>query len=371
MINLEKMKILSDSAQYDLCDYVNHNKSSQVNLPGIYHATGLNGCKVPLFKTLLSNKCKNDCKYCINQSKRNFTRLELQPNELAKAFLNYYNNGLVNGLFLSSGISQDEDTTMEKTIETIRILRKDYGYKDYIHLKIVPGASKDSIKRAMSLANRVSINLEAATASGLAELTSTKDYNKDILKRLSWINSLEKAKSTYPRSTHTTQLIVGANNETDLEILKRMEKIYKKSDLKRSYFSAFSPIEDTEFENKESCNTQRTSKLYHADSLLNDYKFKVKELVFDENDQLSLESDPKILAAKNMDIFPVEINSAPYVNLIRVPGIGIKSARKIVAIRKKRKFKNKEELKKLGVVVQRAEPFIKIKGEYQSALENF
>ena len=369
MTTLEKMKVLTDSAQYDLCDYVNHNKSSQVNLPGIYHATGHNGCQIPLFKTLLTNECKNDCKYCINQSKRNFTRLELAPRELAKAFLAYYNRGLVNGLFLSSGISSDEDTTMEKTIECIKILRKDYGYDDYIHLKIVPGASKDSIKRAMALANRVSINIEAATPSGLAELSSTKDYNKDILKRLSWINSLENKSTTYPNSTHTTQLIVGANSESDREILQRMEKIYKKSNLKRTYFSAFTPIEGTELASKSECSTERTGKLYNADSLLNDYNFKLSELVFDENDKLSLTKDPKISAAENMNIFPVEINTAPYVDLIRVPGIGTKSARKIITIRKKMPFTKKEELKKLGVVVDRAEKYIKIDGAYQTTLD--
>ena len=358
MTTLEKMKILTDSAQYDLCDYVSHNKSSQVNLPGIYEATGHDGCKIPLFKTLLTNECKNDCKYCINQSKRNFTRLELAPKELAKAFLAYYNRGLVNGLFLSSGISSDEDTTMEKTIECIKILRKDYGYDDYIHLKVVPGASKDSIKRAMALANRVSINIEAATPSGLAELTSTKDYNKDILKRLSWINSLQNKSTTYPNSTHTTQLIVGANSESDREILQRMEKIYKKSDLKRTYFSAFTPIEGTEMATKSACSTDRTAKLYNADSLLNDYHFSVKELVFDENDKLSLNEDPKILSAEKMKIFPVEINSAPYTHLIRVPGIGTKSARKIISIRKNVPFTDKEQLKKLGVVVDRAEKYI-------------
>ena len=371
MSTLEKMKILTDSAQYDLCDYVNHNKSSQVNLPGIYHATGKNGCQIPLFKTLMSNKCKNDCKYCINQSKRNFTRLELSPEELAKAFLGYYNRGLVNGLFLSSGISNDVDTTMEKQIECVQILRKKYGYDDYIHLKIVPGASRDSIKRAMALANRVSINIEAATPSGLAELSSTKDYNKDILKRLSWINSLENKSTTYPNSTHTTQLIVGANGESDKEILKRMEKIYKNSKLKRTYFSAFTPIDETDFENKEACSTDRTSKLYNADSLLNDYHYKVNELVFDDNDKLSLTTDPKILAAKNMDIFPVEINTAPFVELIRVPGIGVKSAREIISIRKKRPFTNINQLKKLGVVVLRAEPYIKISGEYQTTFDTF
>ena len=371
MSTLEKMKILTDSAQYDLCDYVNHNRSSQVNLPGIYHATGHNGCKIPLFKTLLTNKCKNDCKYCINQSKRNFTRLELSPQELAHSFLNYYNRGLVNGLFLSSGIDKDEDLTMEKTIETIRILRKDYGYDDYIHLKIVPGASKDSIKRAMALANRVSINIESATASGLSELSSTKDYNKDILKRLYWIDKIHGKSTTYPNSSHTTQVIVGANNESDREILHRIEKIYNKTKLRGAYYSAFSPVEDTEFENKEECSTDRTAKLYSANSLLNDYHFKLKEIVFDENNQLSLETDPKILAAENMDIFPVEINTAPFVELIRVPGIGMKSARQIISIRKKIPFENKNQLRKLGVVVDRADKYIKINGNYQSLLENF
>ena len=325
MSTLEKMKILTDSAQYDLCDYVSHNKSSQINLPGIYEAIGHNGCKIPLFKTLLTNKCKNDCKYCINQSKRNFTRLELSPEELARAFLGYYNRGLVNGLFLSSGITGDVDSTMEKQIETVQLLRKKYGYDDYIHLKVVPGASKDSIRRAMALANRVSINIEAATPSGLAELSSTKDYNKDILRRLSWINSLQHKSTTYP--------------------------------------------EETEFSNKQACSTDRTSKLYNADSLLNDYHYNVKELVFDENDKLSLTQDPKILAAKNMDIFPVEINSAPLIELVRVPGIGVKSARQIISIRKKSPFKNKEQLRKLGVVVDRAEPYIKISGQYQTTFD--
>ena len=346
MSTLEKMQVLADSAQYDLCDYVSHSKSSQVNLPGIYHATGHNGCKIPLFKTLMTNKCKNDCKYCINQSKRNFTRLELSPEELSRAFLHYYNNGYVNGLFLSSGIGDTIDNTMEKTIETARILRKDYGYDDYIHLKIIPGASKDSIKRAMSLANRVSLNIEAATKDGLNEITSTKDYNKDILKRLDWMNEIARKNPSFAKSGHTTQLIVGANDETDLEILKRMESLYKKVDLRRSYFSAFSPVEGTEFEKKESCNTDRTTKLYHADALINDYKFDV-------------------------DIFPVEINYASYKHLIRVPGIGPKSARKIMAIRRNKPFKKLEELQRIGVVVKRAEPYIKLDGNYQSALDNY
>lgn len=368
---LKTMQVLTDSAQYDLCDYASHSKSSSINLPGIYQATGANGCKIPLFKTLMSNECKNDCRYCINQSKRDFQRLQLSPEYLAKVFMEYYNKGFVNGLFLSSGIADDSNETMENMLDAVHILRKDYGYKDYIHLKIVPGASRDSIKRAMGLSNRVSINIEAATADGLSILSSTKDYNNDILKRLRWINSLRNSKGTYPYSTHTTQMIVGANGETDREILARMSKIYKKSQLKRTYFSPFSPVEGTEFENKEACSNLRTNKLYHADELLHSYGYKVRELVFDDNDQLLLDEDPKILAAEKMDIFPVEVNTGSYYDLIRVPGIGTKSAHRILAARRKRPFTSYEQLRELGIAVNRAEKYIRIKGEYQSNLDFF
>ncbi|WP_067259363.1 helix-hairpin-helix domain-containing protein [Methanobrevibacter cuticularis] len=368
MNTLKKMQVLSDSAQYDLCDYVNHYKKSDTNLPGIYNATGANGCKIPLFKVLMTNKCVNDCKYCINQSKHDFNRLELSPEEIAKVFLNYYNNDYVNGLFLSSAISHDIESTMENIIDVTRILRKDYGYSDYIHLKIIPGASKDSIKRAMSLANRVSLNIESATSDGLSELSSTKDYNKDILKRLDWINSISKKDSSLICSSQTTQMLVGANDETDSEILHRIKALYKKVDLRRSYFSSFSPIEGTDLENREECNKERTSKLYHADALLNQYKFDLNELVFENDGYLSVEEDPKYLAALQKDIFPLEVNSASFHDLLRVPGIGPISAKKIIAIRKKQPFKKLEDLKKLGVIADRAEPFVKLKGSYQSSL---
>lgn len=371
MNTLKKMQVLSDSAQYDVCDYVNHYKNSDVNLPGIYNATGPDGCKIPLFKTLMTNKCVNDCKYCINQSKRNFTRLELTSDELARAFLNYYGNGYVEGLFLSSGIAKNVDDTMENMLEVVNILRKEYGYDDYIHFKVIPGASKDSIKRAMSLSNRVSLNIESATSDGLSDISSTKDYNKDILKRISWINSISKKRNSIMCSSSTTQMIVGANDETDLDVLSRIKSLYKKYDLTRSYFSAFSPVEGTDLEKKEECNKERTSKLYHADALLNSYKFDLNELVFEDDNQLSLTEDPKYLAALKRDIFPLEINSAPFYELIRVPGIGTISAKRIMSIRKKKPFRKLEELKKLGVVVGRAEPFIKLDGHYQIALDNY
>jgi predicted DNA-binding helix-hairpin-helix protein len=367
MNTLRKMQILCDSAQYDLCDYVGDIKSSDSNLPGIYHATA-NGCKVPLFKVLMTNKCVNDCKYCINQSKRNFTRLELIPQEIAKIFLNYYTNDYVNGLFLSSGVIGDIDNTMENIIEVAKTLRKDYGYDDYIHLKILPGASKDSIKRSMVLANRVSINIESASSDGLSQITSTKDYQKDIIRRLKWIHSLGKKDPNLAPSGPTTQLIIGANNESDQEVLSSVNNLYKSIGLKRSYFSPFSPVEGTDFENKEECDNKRTKQLYHADALISRYKFKMDELIFDDDGFLSLNEDPKYLSALSMDIFPVEVNSASFHDLLRVPGIGNASAQKIIAIRKKRKFTSLEELKRLGVVTKRAETFIKLKGTYQSSL---
>ncbi|MDP3486036.1 MAG: radical SAM protein, partial [Methanobacteriaceae archaeon] len=269
MNTMRKMQVLSDTAQFDLCDYVNHQTSSRPNLPGIYYSTVSGGCQVPLFKILMTNKCINDCKYCVNHSKRNFTRMELSPEELTRVFLNYYQKKYVEGLFLSSGISGDIDTSMEKVVEVARLLRLEHGYSGYIHLKILPGSSKDLIKRAMGLANRVSVNIEAATPDGLAELSSTKDYQKDIMRRLKWIKNIHHKDPLYAPSGQTTQMIVGATDETDEDILNRVKWLYDKLDVKRSYFSAFKPLEDTPLQSREEPHHNRSNRLYQADALLN------------------------------------------------------------------------------------------------------
>ncbi|MGL4669679.1 MAG: radical SAM protein [Methanobacteriaceae archaeon] len=370
---LKKMQVLSDSAQFDLCDCVNHvepTNSSSPNLPGIYH-TSASGCSIPIFKVLMTNNCQNDCKYCINQSKRSFTRITLDPESLTKVFLDYYNKNYVNGLFLSSGISGSIDDSMEKIVEVARSLRLDHGFKDYIHLKILPGTSKDLIKRGMALANRVSINIEAATSDGLSELCSTKDYNKDILKRITWVDKLKEKNPQLAPSGHTTQFIVGATNESDSEILDRVSSLYKKVDLKRSYFSPFNPVEGTPLEKKEECNEKRALHLYNSDALINSYNFKLDEFAFDESGFLSLEGDPKYLAAKNNIEEHIELNSASYQELIRVPGIGPVTAKNIIASRGKQAILDIKDLKKLGVIVNRAEPFIKLNGSHQKSLEFF
>ncbi|MDR2623245.1 MAG: radical SAM protein [Methanobrevibacter sp.] len=368
METLRKMQVLCDYSQYDICDYSTDIKRSDINLPGIYH-TIANSCKIPIFKVLMTNKCVFDCKYCINQSKHKFTRLELEVEEITKVFLDYYQKNYVHGLFLSSGIVNSSNYTMENMIEVARILRKDYGYNDYIHLKIVPGASKESIKRAMPLADRVSINFESATPDGLSEISSTKSFKKDILRRFKWIDSMKKKNKKFAPSGATTQFVIGANGETDHEVLASIKSFYKKLNIQRSYFSAFDPVDGTEFENKEKCSSKRTTQLYHAEALINSYKFDVDEIVFNKNGLLSEDEDPKYLSALNMSIFPVEINSAPINELLRVPGIGPKSASKIINIRKKMPFKTVNELKRLGVIVSRAEPFIKLNGDFQASLD--
>ncbi|MEN4018272.1 MAG: radical SAM protein [Methanobacterium sp.] len=371
-MNLEKLRVLGESARYDLCNYVSGNIETYAEgkIPGVYNSTSPGGRCMPLFKVLMTNKCSNDCKYCINSTK--LEGYEYGPEELSKLFLDYYNKRYVEGLFLSSGIDGSIDSSMEKEIEVARILR-DYGYEGYIHLKIIPGTSFDLIKRAMQLADRVSVNIESAAPEGLEEITSTKNFKIDILRRMKWIKKLSKKDESLAHSGQTTQFIVGATDETDEEILKRTKWLKDKYEIRRSYFSAFNPLKDTPLEHRLEPHPMRTVRLYQADFLLNSYKFSLDELVFDENGNIETGIDPKYsFAMNNRDLFPVDINESSFDELIRVPGIGKTSSRRIVTLRKHGVKINKlDELSKLGVAVKRAEPFIKINKSYQSTLEGF
>ena len=372
MNKVKKMEILGDSARYNLCNHANYNSDNFLSgqLPGVYNATSQNGSCIPLFKVLMTNKCSNDCRYCVNHSANQFNRVELSPDELTSIFLDYYNNRFVEGLFLSSGVPGEVDVSMENMIEVARKLRKDHEYCGYIHLKILPGTSYDLIKRATGLADRVSINMESATPEGFDQLSTTKTFNTDILRRMKWITRLLKRNKNLSPSGQTTQFIIGASNETDEDILKRVDWLYDKLNIKRSYFSPFKPIKNTPFENLPSPPPKRTSRLYQADFLVNSYGFDLEELVFEEDGNLKLDIDPKYSAALiNNEIFPVEINSASYKTLLRVPGIGKISARRIVEYRKRGiHFKNLEELKNIGVIINRAETFVRLNNSYQSTL---
>ena len=365
---------LTDAAYYDRCNTINYNidqliKTMQDSNNGIYHARK-GDCVVPLFKILQSNQCNSDCTYCTNCKKHKYQRASISPEALAKIYDQYYQEKKVEGLFLSSGIVKDADFSTEQMIKTAEILRNQYSYKGYIHLKIIPGTNKDYIKQAMQLADRVSINIEAATQEGFEKLTSVKDYKIDVLRRLKWIDSLHKHDPSLAPAGHTTQIIVGANDETDKDILKTVYNLRKDYNIKENYFSSFIPIKDTPLEEHEAEKNIRTGRLYQAEHLFSSYNFKLDELYFEEDGNIALNEDPKFVAAENnFERFPVDVNVASYKELIRVPGIGVKSARRIIHMRKNgSKINHISDLRKIGANTKKCELFIKINGSYQSRL---
>lgn len=337
-------------------------------LGGIYMAKVYNR-KCPLLKTLYTNRCKNDCYYCINTSTHKPVDLSYTPNTLARRFNAMVNAGIVNGLFLSSGLWDDEDRVMEEMLEAVEIIRHRYKYKGYIHLKILPGTDNEYIKRAIELANRVSINLEVPRASYIGDISSTKDYQNDLYNKLKTITSLNR-KNKSLRSGVTTQFIVGATEETDAEIFAIMTKLYKDLNLKRVYFSAFTPIKGTKLETRSAESKWREYRLYQLDFLYRFYPFNLRDYkaVFNDNGFLP-NTDPKIAIAREYFDKPIDINTASYNEMVRIPGIGPKTAIRIMYARTKKVIKTYRDLKRLGVVITRAMPYIKLNGWYQSKLK--
>lgn len=376
----EKIKVLSAAGKYDVCASTSCNPRKPLVLPndrignlasgGICHSYLPSGQCVSLFKVLLSNKCTNDCFYCSNNCTARIQRTEFSKEELSKTFMHLYQANYVEGLFLSSGIGRDEELQMEKMLETVKHLRFKEKFHGYIHLKILPGVSKDKIDEATSLASRVSINSEAPNKSRLNELTTTKEFKTDVLRRMRWIK--DKARKNNLPSGHTTQLVVGPAGETDREIVSTTDKFYSEMDLKRGYFSAFIPIPGTPFEFKQKEPLKRENFLYRADFMMRLYGIKRKELVFNENGNFDLSIDPKISMALESDLFPLDLNECSFDELIRVPGIGPTGAKRIDGMKKTGfKFSKELELKNLGVVVKRVLPFIKLNGRTQSNLKQF
>ncbi|MFX1451951.1 MAG: helix-hairpin-helix domain-containing protein, partial [Promethearchaeota archaeon] len=324
---------------------------------------------------LFSNKCIHDCRYCFNSTRSLQNKISFESEELAKVFINLYTRKHITGLFLTSAVVRNAEKTMEEMIDTVEILRgPKYNFKGYIHLKVLPGTSYDLIKRGAAIADRMSVNLEAPNKTRFSELTSTKNFKPDILTRLKWLGEL-KAENGFIRSGHTTQFVVGASDESDKELLKTSNWLYKKFNLNRAYYSAFEAIRDTPLEDHPSTPSIRQHRLYQTDWLLRiyDFSFSEIELAFDENENLPLNKDPKILIAKeNKDLFPLEINEASYQELIRIPGIGPNTAKKMIHYRQtSKKFNKLIQLKKIGVILKRALPYIKIQGNYQKNLTHY
>jgi putative DNA modification/repair radical SAM protein len=359
-----KIEILSEDAKFDICG--SYFCSSAPRMRGkfgrwIYPSVLPDGKTVTLFKVLLTNECRNNCLYCINTSKRNKIA-NFKAEELAKVFIELFNKRIAEGLFLSSAIKDSPDFTMKEMIKTCEILRFKYRFKGYLHLKILPGASFDYVKRAAELSNRISINLEAPTEGKLKRIAPEKNFKEDILKRIFWANLVINKENL--NTGITTQFVVGASGEKDIEIVRMCELLYKKLNLKRVYFSAFQPQPGTPLEDFPPSSLTREHRLYQVDFLIRKYGFKFEEIVFDRDGNLPENLDPKLAwAFKNPEKFPVEINRADKSELLRVPGIGIISAERIIRERRLNKISSLEELKNFGVVVKRAKNFITINGK--------
>jgi predicted DNA-binding helix-hairpin-helix protein len=305
--------------------------------------------KKPVLKAMMTTACERNCFYCPFRAGRNKTqRITFSPDEMAKSFETLQRAQVVDGLFLSSGIIKGSVTTQDKIIDTAEILRNKYSYRGYIHLKIMPSAEYDQVRRAMQLANRVSINLEGATESRLQQLAPKKDYWGELFQRIQWISQLRRQEDL--RASVVTQFVVGAVGDTDVELLDVSEKLYHQLGLQRTYYMAFHPVSQTPFDDLPPTSKQREFRLYQASFLLRDYGWNFEDIPFEDGGNLSLTRDPKeAWAAVNLQEKPVEINRASRADLLRVPGIGPKIADAIVAARRHTKLTDLSHLRTLGL----------------------
>lgn len=333
---------------------------TEVALPG--------GRKMKVLKTMLTTACERNCHYCPFRAGRKMRRETLKPDVMAKTFISVYKAGAVEGLFLSSGIIKGGVTTQDKLIDTADILRDKLGYKGYMHLKIMPGSERDQLRRSMQLADRVSINLEGANPARLATLAPMKKFADELLAPLKWAEEIRQTEA--PRTWNgrwastITQFVVGASGESDLELISTSEYLYKQLKLKRTYYSAFVPIEDTPLENHKAENPWREHRLYQASFLLRDYGFAMEEMPFAQNGNLPLNKDPKTAWAEQTLLHkPIEVNTANRQQLMMIPGIGPKGADGILKARKIHKLNSLDDLQKLGIIAKRSAPYVLLDGK--------
>ena len=328
----------------------------------IYQVTTPSGPK-PVLRTMMTTACERNCFYCAFRAGRSSTeRLTLQPAEMAEGFTRMQKAGLVDGLFLSSGIIGGGVKAQDKIIDTAEILRKKQKYGGFIHLKIMPGAEYEQVRRAMQLADRVSVNLEGATQGRLAQLAPQKEFWDELLLRLMWTEQIRREERV--RASSVTQFVVGAAGDTDLELISLSEKLYQQAGLRRVYYSSFFPVPDTPFENLPPASAKRQHRLYQASFLLRDYNWETEDIGFGADQNLRLDVDPKqAWADLYLRAAPVELNQADRQTLLRVPGIGPKSADRILRARRLGRLTDLKTLRALGVASpQKAAPYVLLDG---------
>ena len=385
---LEKLTVLTDAAKYDAaCTSSGVRRGFQPgkignttsSIAGCCHSFSADGRCITLLKVLMTNSCVYDCRYCVNRRSNDTRRAAFTPKELAELTIQFYRRNYIEGLFLSSGVLRSPDYTTEQMIEALRILREDYGFNGYIHAKAIPGTSPELVYRLGLLADRLSVNIELPSEQGLRSLAPDKSRSA-ILHPMGLIrDQARQSKSELAKYKHapafapagqSTQLIVGATQDTDRHILHLTESLYAKYRLKRVFYSAYVPIVESSL--LPSLDTKppllREHRLYQADWLLRFYGFRAEELLDEQHPDFNPRIDPKCFwAICHPEQFPVEIMRAEYETLLRVPGIGPVSARRIVSARRVSHLRY-EDLSRLGVVLKRAQFFITCGGRMRSGL---
>lgn len=378
----EKLRILSDAAKYDVsCSSSGSSRKNTNNglgngaINGICHSWSADGRCISLLKILMTNYCIYDCKYCINRKDNDIERAILTPDEIVKLTINFYRRNYIEGLFLSSGIIKSANYTMELMIAVAKKLRLEEKFNGYIHMKVIPGASRQLINEIGLYVDRVSVNIEFAENTALKLLAPDKkatDISTSMgLIRKNMLENIEdkklfKSTPSFIPAGQTTQMIIGASGESDYSILSRSENLYKNFDLKRVYYSGYVPVNKSGIlvSVDQAVPMIREHRLYQADWLLRFYNFRADEILNEKDPFVDPFLDPKTnWAIKNSHFFPIEINKASYKELLRVPGIGVTSAKRIVMTRKYSTIRY-EHLKKLGIVIKRAKYFITVNGEF-------
>ena len=376
----EKLEILSDAAKYDVaCTSSGVDRKGKAGMLGNTVAAGLchsfagDGRCISLLKILFTNQCIYDCKYCINRCSNDVVRTAFTPDEVCTLTMEFYRRNYIEGLFLSSGILYSADYTMDLIYQTLKKLREIYRFNGYIHVKAIPGADPVLIEKVGFLADRMSINLELPTAEGLKKLAPGKSRSKILtpmrqIQRGITANKFElmeyKRTPSFVPAGQSTQMIVGATPENDYQMMMVAEALYQNYDLKRVFYSAFVPVNEDSSLPALPGGPQllREHRLYQADWLLRFYGFKASELLTEERPNFNVFLDPKCdWALRHLELFPVEINRADYYTLLRVPGMGVKSVKRIIAARRQGLL-DFESLKKMGVVLKRAMYFITCSG---------
>lgn len=373
---LEKLKILAESAKYDVsCASSGTSRSKKSGMIGsaagwgICHSFAEDGRCISLLKIMLTNSCMYDCAYCINRRSNDLPRATLSVTELVNLTIEFYRRNYIEGLFLSSGVVRSPDYTMERLVRAIKDLRLVHRFNGYIHMKSIPGASQELVNEAGLYADRLSVNIEIPNEQSLQVLAPEKDF-KSVFTPMRYIQqgvlqSAEERKRfrhapRFAPAGQSTQMIVGATADTDKDILRLSSALYQRPTMKRVYYSGFIPVNDydTRLPMLKQPPLVRENRLYQADWLLRFYQFRVDEIVNDAYPDLDLEIDPKLSwALRNPQAFPVDINKADFEMLLRVPGIGVKSAKLIVVSRRYGRL-GADQLKKIGIVMKKAQYFI-------------